>query len=88
MVSIDKNKDVLKYYAELWDNIKNIIKKRNNKPGEYGKDFMKMKLNSDNNLPLNKMLKIHNITMVIRSVFPDDGKYYPQAFLNECLYEL
>ena len=52
------------------------------------KDFMKIKFNSDNNLPLNKILKIHNITIVIRSVFAEDGKYYPQAFLEECLYEL
>ena len=49
---------------------------------------MKIKFNSDDNLPLNKILKIHNITIVIRSVFEEDGKYYPQFFLDECLYEL
>ena len=49
---------------------------------------MKIKLNSDDNLPLNKILKIHNVTIVIRSVFQEDGKYYPQFFLDECLYEL
>ena len=36
---------------------------------EYGKDFMKVKLNSDDNLPLNKILKLHNLTLIVRSVF-------------------
>ena len=58
------------------------------KSGEYGKDFMEMKFNSNDNLPLNKILKLHNMAIVIRSVFQEDGKYYPQVFLDECLYEL
>ena len=49
---------------------------------------MKTKFNSDDNLPLNKKLNLHNITTFIRSVFEEDGKYYPQVFLDECLYEL
>ena len=34
------------------------------------------------------MSKLHNITIAIRSVFQEDGKYYPQVLLDECLYEL
>ena len=49
---------------------------------------MKIKLSSDDNLPLNKTLKLHNITIVIRSAFQEDNKYYPQVFLDECLYKL
>ena len=55
--------------------------------GKYGKDFMKIKFNSHDNLPLNKTLKLHNMTIIIRSVF-EEGKYYPQVFLDECLYKL
>ena len=58
------------------------------KPGEYEKDSMKIKFNSDNNLPLNKTLKLHNMTIIIRSIFEEDGKFYSQDFLDECLYEL
>ena len=47
---------------------KNSIEKINNWSGEYGKDFMKIKFNSDDNLALNKTLKIHNKTIVIRFV--------------------
>ena len=56
--------------------------------GEYGKDFMKIEFNFGDNLPLDKILKLHNITIIIKSVFEEDGKYYPQVFLHECLYEL
>ena len=56
--------------------------------GDYDEKYMKIKFNSDDNLPLNKILKIHNMTIVIRSVFQEDSKYYPQIFLDEYLYEL
>ena len=49
---------------------------------------MKFKFNSDDNLPSNKPLKFHNITLTIRSVFQKDGKLYPQVFLDNTLYEL
>ena len=49
---------------------------------------MKIKFNSDDNLTLNETLKLHNVTIVIISVFEEDGKFYPQIYLDECLYEL
>ena len=48
---------------------------------------MKIKFDTDDNLPLNKALKLHNMTIVIRSVFEDEGKVYSQVYLNKCLYE-
>ena len=48
--STGKNKEVLKQYTELWDGIKSLIDKKDDKPGEYGKDFMKTKFNLDDNL--------------------------------------
>ena len=80
---------MLEKYAELWDEIKYQIKTINcGKPREYGKDFMKIKFNSDDNLSLNKIVKLRNLTIVVRSVFQEDNKYYPQVFLHERLYEL
>ena len=80
LVSTNKNKEVLTKYTELWGGIKNSAEKINNKSGEYGKDFMKIKFNSDDSLPLNKTLKLHNMTIIVRSVFEEDDKYYPQVF--------
>ena len=49
---------------------------------------MKIKFNSDDDLPLNKPVKFHAMTIIIRSVFEEDGKRYPQVFLDESLYEV
>ena len=49
---------------------------------------MKIKLNSDDDLPLNKQLKLINLTIIVRTVFEEDGKYYPQILLGKCLHEL
>ena len=49
---------------------------------------MKIKFNSDDNVPLNKLLNFHNMTITIGSVFEEDDKLYPQGFLNDTLYEL
>ena len=49
---------------------------------------MKIKFNSDNDLPLNKPSKFHLMTIVIRSVFEEDGKLYPHVFLDDTLYVL
>ena len=47
---------------------------------------MKIKIDSDDNLPLNKVLKFHAVIIIIlRSVFERDGKYYPQMFLDGAL---
>ena len=49
---------------------------------------MKIKFNSDDDMPFNKILMLHNLTIIIRSVFEEDGKYYPQVFLDEYVYEV
>ena len=87
--SANENNEVLKKYAGLWYVIKNKIETVNDgKKGEYGKDFMKTKFDIDDNLPLNKTLKLHHMTIVIRSVFEEDDTFYPQVYLDECLYDL
>ena len=55
---------------------------------EYAKDYMKIKFDSDDNLPLNKILRFRVLTIIIRNIFEKDGKYYPQIFLDDCLYEI
>ena len=48
---------------------------------------MKIKSNSDDDLPINEQLKFHNITITITSVL-EDGKLYLPVFLGDTLYEL
>ena len=40
------------------------------------------------NFPLNKLLRFLTMTIIARSVFEEAGKFYPQIYLDECLYEL
>ena len=49
---------------------------------------MKMKFIYDDDLPLNKLLKLHMLTIIVRSTFEEDNTYYPQVFLHACLYEI
>ena len=49
---------------------------------------MKIKFNSDDDLPLDKQLKCFNSTIIVRTVFEENDKYYPQTFFDEFLYEL
>ena len=49
---------------------------------------MKTKFTSDDDLPLNKSLKFRLMTITIRYVFEENGKLYPQVFLDDTLYEL
>ena len=85
----DSNNDILIKYVEVWSGIKDKIKMINNDSVvEYDKDYMKIKFDSDHNLPLNKVLKFHALTIIIRIVFERDGKYYPQIFLDEALVDI
>ena len=72
--STDK-KNVLEQYTKLWNEIKyNIQTIIAIKFGENEKSYMKIKFNSDDDLALNKKLRLHNLTIIVRSAFEEDGK--------------
>ena len=82
--STDGNKKILPKFTKFWGEIKHVLETIDEgKEGAYEKDFVKIKLNSDDNLPWDKMLQL----LTVRSTFEKDGKYYRQTFLDECLYE-
>ena len=49
---------------------------------------MTIKFDSDDDLPLNRPLKFHAMTIIIRSVSEKGGKLHSQFFLDDALYEL
>ena len=65
--SIDVNKELLKKYNGAFNGIMGKTKEVNNDECDYEKYYIKIKFNSDDNLPLNKPLKFHNMTITIRS---------------------
>ena len=86
--STDENKELLKKYNDVFHGIINKIKKISDDECDYENNYMKIKFISDDNLPLNKALKFHNMAITIRFVFKEDGKLYLQVFLDDTLYEL
>ena len=86
--STDQNKELLKKYNDGFNGIRDEIKEINSNECDYEKDYMKITFNSDDDLPLNKPLKFHLMTITIRSVFEEDSKLYPQVFLDDTLHEL
>ena len=85
----DYDNNVLKKYSEVWKGIKNqIVKINNGLEGEHDKDYMKIKFDSDDDLPLNKVMKFYDLTVIITSIFEKNGKYYPQIFLDNSLCDV
>ena len=81
--STDENKVLLIKCNDVFNGIKNEIKEN-----DYEKDYMKIKFNSDENVPSNKPLKFHLMTITITSVFEEAVKLHPQVFLDDTVYEL
>ena len=87
--STDENKELLKKENDVFNGIRDEIKTVNGgKENDYEKDYMNIKFISDDNLPLNKPLKFNLMTITIRSLFEEDGIFYPLVFLDDTLYEL
>ena len=72
--STGENKELLKKYNDVFNEIMSKIREIDDDWLEYAKDYMKIKFSSDDNLPLNKPLKFHLMTITIRCVFSEDNK--------------
>ena len=80
--------DVFKKLIDIFKSIKNKITEKTWDAVEYDKDYMEIKFESNNILPVSKNGNIHLATIIIRAIFAHDGKYYPQLFLDDGLYKL
>ena len=72
----EKNKEVLELYKKLWSKIKKQIKTINS--GElikYKNDFMKIRLDSYDDLPLNKILYFPVLDIIVESIFQIKNEY-------------
>ena len=81
--------DLTGKYEKVLSRIRSEIKTLNEgKELFYKKNYAKIGINTDDNLPLNKPLKFPTLTIIIRCVLQEGEKLYPQIYLDECLYEL
>ena len=90
LIISSENGDIMQKYQEVFDEIKEIIKKINDYSCsiKYDDNCMKIKFNTNDNILLNKTIHFPTITITIRSVTQKDRKYYTQLFLDDCLYEV
>ena len=88
LVPTNKTKEIIKKYEELWSKIRDLIRSLTKNSDNYDEKQIKIKFNLNNELPLNKTIEIPSTIIVVRAVFYENNKYYPQVFLDECLHKL
>ena len=71
-----KNKNTKNWGIKFRDLIRSITKNSD----DYDENYMKIKFNLDDELPLNRMIEIPSMVIVVRAVFQENNKYYPQVF--------
>ena len=74
------NEKYEKTFKSIWDKIKQ------NKFNEYSREYNVIKFKSDDILKYGCTININTVTIIIKSVFKDDSRYYPQIYLDNCSY--
>ena len=85
LVPTNKIKEIIKKYEEMWSKIKDLIRSITKNSDDCDEKYLKIQLNSDDMLPLNKKIEITSMIIVVRPVFHKNNKFYPHVFLDECL---
>ena len=75
--------EVFRKYNDVFDSIRNKINIIDDNKYDYGVDYKKIKFSSDDDFPLNKLLKFGIMTITIRCVIMDGDKLYPQLYLDD-----
>ena len=69
--------DVLRKFANIWKSIRAKIEENTGVIVQYDKDYMNIKFESNDNLPTDNIINMHHVTIIIRSVFAQNDKFYP-----------
>ena len=72
-------------YTRIWEEIKKVITEVD-EFSNYDKDYDVISFDTDDILSLNSIINIYSMTTIIRSVFKDNNKFYPQIYLTNCTY--
>ena len=87
VVPTDKSRKKLREYEKISRKMIDLIRSTKNNSHNYDKKYMKIKLNSHDDLPMKKTLEFQNIIIVVRSVFSSSNTFSPQGFSDDCLYK-
>ena len=79
--------DILRKFANNWKCIRASIEENTDDIVQYDKNDMKIKFESNDNLPTDNIINMHQVTIIIRLLFQRGKKLYPQIYLDDCLYK-
>ena len=82
------NENVLRIFANIWKSIRTKTEENTSSIVQYDKDYMRIKFESNDNLPTDNTANMYGVIIIIRSVFAQNGQFYPQLFLADTLHEL
>ena len=88
LVSTNESTEMIKRYEELWSKIRDLIRSITKNSDDCDEKYMKIKFKSDDELPLNKTIETPSMIVVVRTIFYESNKCYPQVFLDECLCKI
>ena len=80
--------DILRKFANIQKSIRAKIEENTGRIVQYDRDYMRIKFERNDNLPTDDIVKMHLVKIIIRSAVAQNGKLYPQLFLDDVLYEL
>ena len=75
---------MIKFFLELYQKLELLLVE---KSYFMKKNYAKIGVNTDDDIPLNKQLKCATLTIIIRCIFQNGKKLCPQIYLYDCLYE-
>ena len=87
-LKIDKGDSTLKKYDQPFSGVKHHIKKIDDIEVDFNNDYHKIIFLNDDSLPLNKLIYFPTLTVIIRCVFKQNGVFYSQVYLDDCLYQI
>ena len=72
-------------YTRIWEEIKKFFNEVD-EFSNYDKNYDVISFDTDDILSLNSIINIHSVTIIIKSVFKDNNKFYQQIYLTNCRY--
>ena len=72
-------------YTRIWEETKKFFNEVD-EFSTYDKNYDVISFDTDDILSLNSIINIHSLTIIIKSVFKDNNKFYQQIYLTNCRY--
>ena len=80
-----RNRKIIHYFDTIWSHIEHKINPSNFNDNKI-KDYDKLRFNSDIDLPTDTLIEFRSLIIKFSCVIEKDGKYYPEIYLDECLF--